>query len=495
MCSLGLRTTITTGVPLLDLRYGYDAAGNVTRVAYMPLQASGWPTSGFSFLDTFDVSSTVTFTYSSRQTVPYNDGGSNVCKSSGTGSSYDAHFYRSAYSLVSGEGVTLTFKVDLTNTSTVLSIEANDATYRRFGVIADKGKLYVQVMDGSVNRYPADLLTNLLTNTWYVLRIVISDTNGCYVEAYQRDAPAVRGSYNAWMPAGKSWRFHHWIYRGNAYIDSYAEYGTGGLSWTPNDWLDASYDYLDRLTGVAPVSGWQGYTGTYAYSPTGNLTSTTYNGVTWVYTYPSNGVRPHAVSSLSNGWSYQYDANGNQTQRAVAARTYVLTYNVENQLVRVGGPATAAFGYDGDGRLVTATTSGTTTFYVGNYYEKTGSTVRKYYHHAGRPVAMRENGVLSWPRLAIALARLLTDQLGSTAMTLTASAAITGELRYEAYGETRYAYGTTSTKYRYTGQREESTIGLYFYDARWWDAASGRFVQAHATVPQAGNLYALKWCS
>ena len=91
---------------------------------------------------------------------------------------------------------------------------------------------------------------------------------------------------------------------------------------------------------------------------------------------------------------------------------------------------------------MTATTSGTTTFYVGNYYEKTGSTVRKYYYHAGRRVAMRENGVLSW---------LLTDQLGGTAMTLTASAGITGELRYKAYGETRYTYGTTSTKYRFTG--------------------------------------------
>ncbi len=246
-----------------------------------------------------------------------------------------------------------------------------------------------------------------------------------------------------------------------------------------------TYDALDRLTGVAPVSGWQGYTGTYAYSPTGNLMSATYNGVAWVYVYPNSGagsVRPHAVSGLSNGWSYQYDANGNQTQRTVAAGTYVLTYNVENQLVRVSGPATAAFGYDGDGKLVTATTSGTTTFYVGNYYEKTGSTVRKYYYHGGRRVAMRENGVLSW---------LLTDQLGSTAMTLTASAGITGELRYKAYGETRYTYGTTSTKYRFTGQREESTIGLYFYNARWYDAALGRFAQADAVVPEPGDPQAL----
>ncbi len=131
---------------------------------------------------------------------------------------------------------------------------------------------------------------------------------------------------------------------------------------------------------------------------------------------------------------------------------------------------------------MTATTSGTTTFYVGNYYEKTGTTVRKYYYHGGRRVAMRENGVLSW---------LLTDQLGSTVMTLTASAGITGELKYKAYGETRYTYGSPSTKYRFTGQREESSIGLYFYNARWYDAVLGRFAQADTIVPEPRDSQSL----
>ena len=48
--------------------------------------------------------------------------------------------------------------------------------------------------------------------------------------------------------------------------------------------------------------------------------------------------------------------------------------------------------------MASVTANATTTLYVGNYYEKTSSTVRKYYYHAGRRVAMRENGVLSWLR-------------------------------------------------------------------------------------------------
>ena len=55
------------------------------------------------------------------------------------------------------------------------------------------------------------------------------------MEAYQESAPTVRGSFNVYRRAGKTWRFHHWIYRGNAYLDDYREFATGGLVWTPDD--------------------------------------------------------------------------------------------------------------------------------------------------------------------------------------------------------------------------------------------------------------------
>jgi RHS repeat-associated protein len=46
------------------------------------------------------------------------------------------------------------------------------------------------------------------------------------------------------------------------------------------------------------------------------------------------------------------------------------------------------------------------------------------------------------------------------------------------WGETRYQGGTPPTDYGYTGQREEAGIGLYYYNARWYDAKLGRFAQA-----------------
>ena len=44
--------------------------------------------------------------------------------------------------------------------------------------------------------------------------------------------------------------------------------------------------------------------------------------------------------------------------------------------------------------------------------------------------------------------------------------------------------GATPTTYRFTGQRLESNLGLYFYGARWYDPAAGRFIQADTIVPE-----------
>jgi len=45
--------------------------------------------------------------------------------------------------------------------------------------------------------------------------------------------------------------------------------------------------------------------------------------------------------------------------------------------------------------------------------------------------------------------------------------------------------------YRYTGQRWEDAIGLYFYKARWYDPARRRFIQPDSIVPEPGNPQAL----
>ena len=59
------------------------------------------------------------------------------------------------------------------------------------------------------------------------------------------------------------------------------------------------------------------------------------------------------------------------------------------------------------------------------------------------------------------------------------------------WGETRVNTGTTFTTWRFTGQREDATIGLYFYNARYYDPLLGRFTQPDTIVPNPGDPQAL----
>jgi len=102
----------------------------------------------------------------------------------------------------------------------------------------------------------------------------------------------------------------------------------------------------------------------------------------------------------------------------------------------------------------------------------------QYYYAGGQRVALRKNGVLHY---------LLGDHLGSTALTAYDDGVRGAELRYRAWGETRYAWESTPTTFQYTGQRNDAIIGLLFYNARYYDSALGRFIQADTIVPNPAH--------
>jgi hypothetical protein len=113
--------------------------------------------------------------------------------------------------------------------------------------------------------------------------------------------------------------------QGRAVLDDYREFSTGGLVWTPDEREGFTYDALDRLVGGSPVSGAQGYTVTYGYDPTGNITYATGLGA-YVYTVTVSGcatgtvsAKPHAVGRAGSN-TYTHDCTGNVTQRPLDAR-------------------------------------------------------------------------------------------------------------------------------------------------------------------------------
>jgi RHS repeat-associated protein len=101
----------------------------------------------------------------------------------------------------------------------------------------------------------------------------------------------------------------------------------------------------------------------------------------------------------------------------------------------------------------------------------------KYYLVGGQRIASRAGSVG-------AVTYYYHDQLGSTV------ASSGGEsTRYWPYGATRS--GGVGTAYQFTGQRREAALGLYFYQARWYDGQVGRFLQADTIVPAPGDPQSL----
>jgi RHS repeat-associated protein len=132
--------------------------------------------------------------------------------------------------------------------------------------------------------------------------------------------------------------------------------------------------------------------------------------------------------------------------------------------------------------------SGTTTVYIGNYYEWTGSTStsKKYYYAGTVRVAVRTGtggGTtgLNW---------LLGDHLGSTNRIANGDGSPSGPpITYKPWGETRA--GTSLTTFKFTGQRQESALGgtegLYYYGARWYDSYLNRWTSPDPIIPDPYN--------
>ena len=217
------------------------------------------------------------------------------------------------------------------------------------------------------------------------------------------------------------------------------------------------------------------YTETYTYNAIGNITSR--NGA--AYTYGSG--RPHAVTQ-AGATAYTYDANGNMTGRGAQA----LAWDAEDRLASVsqGGSPLESYTYAGDGVRVKKVAGGQTTVYVNRYYQVAGATVTKYYYLGERLVAVSEGGTLR---------SLHQDHLGSSSVATDGAGAAVGSMTYYPFGETRTASGTFGTDKKFTGQRLDGT-GLYFYNARYYDAGLGRFISPDTLVqapsnPQSLNRY------
>jgi RHS repeat-associated protein len=230
------------------------------------------------------------------------------------------------------------------------------------------------------------------------------------------------------------------------------------------------YDPLNRLTAVTGPAA-----KTYAYYPDGNLQSKSDVGT---YTYPTNGIHPHAVTGVTGALNttYTYDANGNMLTgngRTIAYTSFNKPKTIDN-----GDPATLT--YDANfNRLVKSNGNGTT-IYIGRRYERLdngSSTVQRHFIYAG-------NALVGIYTQGSNTRYLHTDHLGSVDTITNETGGVVNRYSYDAHGKGRYANGTDTSIYifigggrrGYTGQEQENEVGLINMNAREYDPLIGRFI-------------------
>ncbi|MBA5864885.1 MAG: DUF2778 domain-containing protein [Nitrospira sp. CR1.1] len=80
------------------------------------------------------------------------------------------------------------------------------------------------------------------------------------------------------------------------------------------------------------------------------------------------------------------------------------------------------------------------------------------------------------------------DGLGTVTELTDSNGAVAKAYAYDAYGSILESPGTVEQPYTYTGRELDQETGLYYYRARYYDAATGRFLQKDPIGLLGGDL-------
>lgn len=238
------------------------------------------------------------------------------------------------------------------------------------------------------------------------------------------------------------------------------------------------YDPLNRIVQAQGEYGNQAFN----YDALGNFLNK--NGTGYIY---GDAARPYAVTrttSAAGATLYGYDANGNIVSRAVNGSTWTYRFDAQNRLsqVKKGTAVQATFVYDADGGRVKKITPTGTTLYVGKLFEKRpdGALVDHVFGSGGGLICD-----LIIKGTSVNTLYYHPDHLGSTSLVTNSAGNKVQELLYAPFGETYSSSGSSPLRHKYTGQEEDPEIGLYYYNARYYDPALGRFISPDSIVPSA----------
>jgi len=146
-------------------------------------------------------------------------------------------------------------------------------------------------------------------------------------------------------------------------------------------------------------------------------------------------------------------------------------WRARNQLTGIGGSAVAAFQYDAAGRRTSKTVAGLSTSFL---YD--GMNVIQ--ENAGAAKVLTGSvDEFSQKTDANGSMTPLTDALGSVVALVDASGTVQAQDTYDPFGGTSISGTASGNAAQYTGRENDGT-GLYYYRARYYNPALGRFISA-----------------
>ncbi|MBN1410404.1 MAG: RHS repeat-associated core domain-containing protein [Spirochaetales bacterium] len=281
------------------------------------------------------------------------------------------------------------------------------------------------------------------------------------------------------------------------------DYQGNVLSWTGSsvEHRSFTYDGMDRLETESK----NGETTGYDYDFIGNRTVLDNPGTTPDVNYEYTDT-DNTMWLISDGtWTYSYDANGNMIGKTKTGETWEYVFDASNRMtgIKKNGLLLQENVYDANGLRIKKIdhVAGTTTLYVYNgqsiLFEETFDTTDVHSSSIGssRELNVELNGMnvakyVGTPNGSdwdYALQYHLLDHLGSRQMTLDSDGNVImgenvladgtvvvadGNQEYATFGEQT---GGLASEASFTNKKLDANLGLYYFNARWYDPSLGRF--------------------
>jgi RHS repeat-associated protein len=259
-----------------------------------------------------------------------------------------------------------------------------------------------------------------------------------------------------------------------------------------------AYDAANRLTQETSIDG----TSNYNYDETDQLVNASHgNQANEAYTYDANGNRTNAGYGtgtnnqlLTDGkFNYQYDNEGNRTQKKEIATGEVTDYNWDerNRLTQItvknaGGQVIKSIGYtydvynqriakvvDLDGEGSAPATTERLIYDDGQIslvFDGQGNQTHRYLYgeNVDQILADETNAGVRWA---------VTDKQGTVTDVIDSQGQVLNHLVYDSFGKiTSQSNPAVEFRYGYTGRELDTETGDYYYRAQYYDANVGRFI-------------------